>query len=118
LLGRLRLVVALIAVSLRDARIAVSVPVGLALRHIRLLLLLPAHLWALRHQDAVIVFGVLEIVLLHHAVSGRAGIARKLEILLIHMCGGATNLDIGTCGVERPIVSVVVTVLRPAAASA
>ncbi len=74
--------------------IAVPVSVGgstvrillLALLLILLLLLL------LRGEDAVIMFGVLEIVLRHHAVARGVGIARELQIFLIHM--GSRTADL------------------------
>ena len=82
------------------------------------MLLLLRQLRALRHQDAVIVLGVLEIVLLHYAITGRARIAGKLKIFLVHVRGRATNLHIRSCGIKGPVVVVVmIVVLRPAAAS-
>jgi hypothetical protein len=129
---RLLLVIAL--VPLRGApvavavAIAVDVAIGLALTGklwlLRLLrLLVGAHLGTLRHQYPIIVLGVLEVVLLHHAITGGAGITGELQVLLVHMGGGAANLDIRSGGIKRPVVIVVmvvvaVVVLRPTAASA
>jgi hypothetical protein len=125
---RLLLVIALVPIPLRGATVtvAVDVAIGLALAgKLRLLrLLIGAHLGTLRHQYPIIVLGVLEVVLLHHAITGGAGIAGELQVLLVHMGGGAANLDIRSGGIKRPVVIVVmvvaavVVVLRPAAASA
>jgi hypothetical protein len=129
--GRLLLVIALVPIPLRRATvtvavaIAVDVAIGLALTgKLRLLrLLVGAQLSALGHQYPVIMLGVLKVVLLHHAITGGAGIAGELQILLVHMGGGTANLDIRSGGIKRPVVIVVmivatVVVLRPAAASA
>jgi len=120
LLTRLRLVIALVPIPLRGPGIPVAVSVGLALLRILRLLLACVHLRALRHENAVIVLRVLEIVLLHHAIAGRTRIARELEIFLVHMGSGAANLDVRPRGIKCPVVIVVmiVVVLRPTAASA
>jgi hypothetical protein len=58
------------------------------------------------HDDAVIMLGVLEIILGHHAVSGRTGITRELQIFLIDMGRGAANFDVGPGRVKSPVMIV------------
>jgi hypothetical protein len=117
---RLLLVIGLVPVALRGAPVAVAVRLALGRILLRLLLLAArAQLGALGHQDPIIVLGVLEVVLLHHAIAGGAGITGELQVLLVHMGGGTANLDIRPRGIKCPVVIVVMTaVLWPAAASA
>ena len=72
--------------------------------------------WGLqRTQHAEIVVGVLEVVLRHHPVSGREGVASQLLVLLEHVLGVAANLDVvRSVGVEGAIG----VLLRLAAAAA
>ncbi|ODN68749.1 hypothetical protein A6302_03943 [Methylobrevis pamukkalensis] len=67
-------------------------------------------------DDAVIVLGVLEIVLRHHAVAGRRGITRKLGILFRDMQGRSANLHVRTVGIEAlgQRVHALAVVVRPA----
>lgn len=62
-----------------QSRLSISVRLGLLLL---LLLLILLHLRLLRGHDAEIVFGVLQIVLGHHTVSGGVRITSQLQILL------------------------------------
>jgi hypothetical protein len=124
-LARLLLCVRLIA------RTAVLAVVLLLLLLGLLLLVLLLGLRLCRH-DAVVVLRMLEIILRHHAVAGRIGVTRKLQIFLVHIGGRASDFDFGTRRVEcavrivsaatattATIVIVLATacVLRPAAAS-
>lgn len=55
-------------------------------------------------QDPEIMLGVLKIVLGEHPVAGRAGVTRQLLVLLIHVLGGAANLDaVRPVGIEGPV---------------
>src|SRR6185437_15542836 len=108
--------------------VAVAVRIGLVLGIALLLVLLL--LLQLGGQDAVIVFGVLEIILRHHAVARCVGVPRKLQVLLIHMRGGPANLHFGPGRIECAVrvvtatttaatatALIVVAVLRSAAAT-
>jgi hypothetical protein len=114
LLGRLRLVKAFVPAPLSGARVSIAIWLVLG-RKLRLWL--AARLGALYHQNPVIVFGMLEVILLHHAVTGRAGITGELKIFLVHVRGGTADLHVRPCRIEGPVVSVVMIVLRPATAS-
>ena len=56
-----------------------------------------------RRDDAQIMLGVLVIVLGHHRVAGRLGIARQLQILLGDMLGIAADLDVRPIAFEHPV---------------
>src|SRR5215471_6595130 len=104
-------------------RASITVTIAVWLRLLLLLLTelpLLLKLAALRHQDPIIVLGMLEIVLLHDPIAGRSRVARKLQVFLIHMGRRAANLDVRSRRIESPIVIMVVImiVLRPTAASA
>ena len=47
-------------------------------------------------DQPVVVLGVLEIVLGHHAVAARLGVARQRRVFLGDLLRGSTNLDVGT----------------------
>lgn len=85
------------AVAVRPAVAAIVLAL---LLHLLLLLLLlelgSAH-------DAVIVLGMLEVILRHHPIANRVGVARELKIFLIDMCGRATNFDLRTGRIESPV---------------
>ena len=108
------------------ARAAILVRILLLLVLLLLLILLLG--LRLRRHDPVVVLGMLEIILRHHAVAGRIGVARELEIFLIHIRRRATDLYLrpgrieGTVRIVSAATIVVVAttacVLRPAAASA
>jgi hypothetical protein len=53
----------------------------------------------LRRHDAVIVVGMLEEVLRRDAVTGRAGVARELQIFLEHLIGVAAHPDVGAAAI-------------------
>ena len=84
-----------------------------------------------RGHNAVIMLRMLKIILGHHPVAGRIGIARQLEIFLVDMCRRAADFDFrsgrikGAVGIVSPAAIAAATtaaaaiiVLRPAAASA
>ena len=97
---------------------AVTIPIGLLARSLSLIesgLTLTLDLRAaLRHQDAKIMFRMLEIVLRLHTVSGRSRVARELEIFLVNMSRRATDFHVRTCRVEGAVVGLL---LRSSAAS-
>ena len=118
----LLLIVGLIATLPAGSAILVGILLLLSLLLLVLLLLL-----RLRRHDAVVVLGMLEIVFRHHAVAGGVGIARELEIFLIHIRRGAADFHFRSGRIKRavgvmPTAAIVVMaaacVLRPAAASA
>ncbi len=99
------------------------------------LLGLPLRLLRLsRRHDAVIVLGMLEIILGHHAVARGVGVTGELQVLFIDVRSRATNLNFGAARIIRAIgveptaaspaaattatVVTVMTVLRPTTASA
>ena len=96
----------------------------------RLLGLVLSLLRLLGHHDAEIMLRMLKIILGHHPVTARIGVAGQLQILFIDMAGGAANLDLrprrieGAVGVEAAamaaaiVMAATIAVLRPAAASA
>ncbi len=127
-LGDLRLDIGLVAA------IAVAVPIAVAglLLLQGLLLLVLLQLGLLGGHDAVIMFGMLEIVLRHDAVARRVGVAGKLEVLLVDIAAEPRIFTSGPEEIERPVrivdiatsataAAIVMTaaacVLRPAAAS-
>lgn len=80
---------------------------GVHVRHIvvEIVVLLPIGALAVlrllgARDDAEIMFGVLEIVLRHHRVAARLGVARELEIFLGNMGGIAADLDVRTIALE------------------
>ena len=106
------------------AAIAVRLTLTLTLLRLlltKLLLWLLIELAALSHEDAIIVLGVLEIILLHHTIASGSRVAGELQILLVDMRRRTPDLDVRARRVECPVVVVVViviVVLRPAAAPA
>jgi hypothetical protein len=72
-----------------------------------------ALLRSLRHQNAVIMLGMLKLDLCHDAIACRSRIARELQVFLIHVSRGAADLDVGPRRIECPVM----TLLRPSAAS-
>jgi hypothetical protein len=74
-------------------------------------------LLAERHDDAVIVFCVLQIILSQHGITGRLRIARQRHIFLGDVRGGAPYLHVGTVGLKAARQGIVVG-LAPAAAAA
>ena len=107
---------------------------GLAVRVLRrLLCLILGLLGLLRRHDAEVMLRMLKIILGHHPVAARIGVAGELEIFLINMAGRTADLDFRTRGIERPVgvetttaamaaaivmAATAIAVLRPAAASA
>ena len=96
-----------------------------------LLRLVLRQLGLLSRHDAVIMLRMLKVILRHHAIAAGIGVAGELEIFLVDMAGGATNLDFRARGIECPVgvepaaivmaaatTSTAIAVLRPAAASA
>jgi hypothetical protein len=57
----------------------------------------------IRHDEAVIVLGVLEVVLGHDAIAGRVRVARELEILLVDMVRVAADLHIRPVRINRAV---------------
>jgi hypothetical protein len=82
-------------------------------------------LFAERHDDAVIVLGVLEIVLGQHRVTRRLCVARESDVLFRNMGGRAPQLDVRARAFEAPrqrvltlpILIVVIIIAVVAAAS-
>src|SRR5690348_15362812 len=84
-----------------------------------------------RRHDAVVMLRMLKIILGHDAVAAGIGVAGQLQILLIHMAGGAADLHLGSGRIESAVgvkaaaaviaaaatTAAVATMLRPAAAS-
>ena len=87
-----RLLLWILRVADLSVRPAILIIVLLLLRLLLLILLLCLSLC--RH-DAVVVLGMLQIVLGHHPVAGRIGIARQLEIFLVYVGGRTANFDLG-----------------------
>ena len=105
------------------ARLAVGILCRLLRLKLSLLRLLGDH-------DAEIMLRMLKIILGHHPVAARIGVAGQLQIFLVHMAGGAANLDLRSRGIEgavgveaaamaaaATIMAAAIAVLRPAAAS-
>jgi len=104
------------------ARLAIGVLGGL----LRLILGL---LRLLGHHDAEIMLRMLKIILGHHPVAARIGVAGQLQIFLVNMAGGTANLDLRSRGIEGAVgveatamaaaivMAAAIAVLRPAAAS-
>jgi hypothetical protein len=63
---------------------------------LRLLLARRLELFAIGHDDAIVMFGVLEVVLRQHPVTGRLRIARQLQIFLRNMRWRAAHFHIGS----------------------
>ena len=60
--------------------------------------------WLHGPKQAEIVFGVLQVVLTEHPVTGRRGVAGELLVLFEDVLGVAADLRaLGTVGVERPV---------------
>jgi len=74
--------------------IVIVIGIILAFRPLATLRLLGAR------DDAEIVFGVLEVILRHHRIAARLGIARQLQIFLGDMRGIATHLHVRTVALE------------------
>ena len=55
------------------------------------------------HDQPIIVFGVLEVVLGHHAVSRRVRVAGQLKVLLVDVVGVAPDLHVRAVRVDRPV---------------
>jgi hypothetical protein len=60
-----------------------------------------AELLLSRRDQAEVMLGVLIVILGSNGVAGRPRIARKLNVFLGHMRGGAANLDIRSVGLEN-----------------
>jgi hypothetical protein len=65
--------------------------------HIAALLL---QLLAIRHDDTVVVLGVLQVVLSEHGVAGRLRVASERQVFLGNMCRSAPDFHVGTIGFE------------------
>jgi hypothetical protein len=68
-----------------------------------LLLALLLQVCLIRHDEAVIVLGVLEVVLGHDAIAGRVRVARELEILLVDVVRVAADLHIRPVRINRAV---------------
>jgi hypothetical protein len=81
-------------------------------------------LLTVRHDDAIIVLGMLEIILRQHRVAGRLGIARQRHIFLGDVGGCTAQFHIGTVAFETPrerilaFALLIVLIVVAAAASA
>jgi hypothetical protein len=84
-------------------------------------------LFAVGHDDAIIMLRVLEIILGQHRIAGRLGIARERHIFLGDVSGRAAQLHIRTIAFEAPrqrilafalLIVLIVVVIVAAAASA
>lgn len=125
-LARLLLRILLLIAALLSSRTAILIGVLLLLRLLLLLVLLLR--LRLRRHDSVVVLGVLQIILRHHAVAGGIGVTRELKVFLVHIRGRTTDFDLRSGRIEGAvrIVSATATivvvaaacVLRPTAASA
>lgn len=69
-----------------------------------------------RGHNAIIVFGVLEIVLVLHAITARLGVTRVLSVLLVNLRSRAADLYIRPVALKRSVAVVVVVVTTAAAA--
>ncbi len=92
--------------------------IGAALAHL---------LFAVGHDDSIIMLRVLEIILGQHGIAGRLGIARERHIFLGDVSGCAAQLHIRTIAFEAPrqrilafalLIVLIVVVIVAAAASA
>ena len=112
-------------VGIAVAVVAVVVEgIAVLTRHRLLLRLVLAELFLRRSDQAEIVFGVLVVVFGGDRITGRARIARELDVLFRNMRGGAANFDVRSVGLENPghrvlaapvIVIVVIIIVVPAA---
>ena len=55
-----------------------------------------------RCDQAEVMLRVLKVTFSHDRIAGRMGIARKLQVFLCNMVGGAANLDVGPVGFVGP----------------
>ncbi len=110
--------------------VVVLVPIGKVVAIVALEAFL--HLRLRACDDTVIVFGVLEIVLRHHPVTGTLGVTSKLRVFLGDVLRGPANLDVRSGAVIGPrqrvgtlahvsivvviVIIVVVIVVTPATA--
>jgi len=58
------------------------------------------HLFAIAQDDAVIMFGVLQIIFRQHRIAGRQRIARQRNVLFRDVRGGTADLHIRTRALE------------------
>ncbi len=56
-----------------------------------------------RHQHAPIMFGMLQVILALHPVTGRLGIARQLQVFFVNMGGSATDLHVRSRRIKGPV---------------
>jgi hypothetical protein len=77
-------------------------------------------LLAVSHDDAAVVFRVLQIVLGQDRISGRLGIARKRDVLLRDVCRSAPDLHVRAVRLEaaRQRILVAFAMIVPATSAA
>lgn len=107
--GTAALPVAIGGLGAVDSAVPIGLTVGLLGGGLGLLLSLSGT------HDAEIMLGVLKVIFGQHAVAGGVGIARELEIFLVHMRSRATDFDLRSGRIEGAIG---IVALRPTAASA
>jgi hypothetical protein len=123
---RLCVIAAIIRIVIVAILIVLPVIVAMFLPVITLITFLKHSLC--RRNDAVVVFGMLQVILSHHAVAGTRRITRQRHIFLGNMLGGSTNFDIRTRAViasgqrvlplPRNVAVIVVVVVIVATATA
>jgi hypothetical protein len=91
--------------------LAHALPVAIGLIGVRL------HLITVRHDDAAVVLGVLEIVLRQNRITRRLGVAREREILLGDMRRGSSHLHVWTVGFEAARQRILAFAIAAAAAA-
>jgi hypothetical protein len=108
------IVQAIIIIAVRAFAVFVAVVALEAFLHLRLC----------GGNDAVIVFGVLQVVFGHHAVAGAVGIAGELRIFFSDVLGSASDLNVWAGAIVAPrqrisalAVEIVVVVASTAAAA-
>jgi hypothetical protein len=78
-------------------------------------------LLAIGHDDAIVVFSVLEIVLCQNPVAGRLGVAGKLQIFFSDVGRGAAHLHVGSVrfkAARQRVLALADLVVAPVAAAA
>jgi hypothetical protein len=69
---------------------------------VRLTLLMQGQLRLRRHDQAIIMLGMLKIVLRLNAIAAGMSVTRQLKILFIDMGGRSPNFDVRTVRIHRP----------------
>ncbi len=75
-------------------------------------------LLAIRHDDAAVVLGMLQIVLCQHRIARRLGVARERDVFFRYVRRGAADFHVRTIGFKAPRKRIVVAAFAIAVAAA